>query len=87
MGPATQKPIACVLIATLATVAGVGEWPPVLDEDACSMCRTCSENQSLASAVHVTLAMPLMHDPSAVVLCDAPAATVRLFQARAPPLV
>jgi len=133
MCPATQKPIALVLIATLATVASVGEglhwlpgmahsiempdgslrcigclplqtealplhegfgvqrsqdeWPPVLDEDGCPICRACSGNQSLASAVHVILTMPLVHELPAGVLCQVNFETTHSFQARAPPLV
>jgi hypothetical protein len=64
-----------------------GQDIPVYDEDLCGICSAIGQSCTSADCVQFVLVMPLVHDLPAVVLCNAPAAAVRFFQARAPPLV
>jgi len=64
-----------------------GQDIPIYDEDLCAICSAVGQNCTSADCIQFVLVIPLVHDLPAVVLCDAPTATVRLFQARAPPLV
>jgi len=126
----SHKPIAWLLIASLAIVSGVneglhfipgfghaveegerflllglgspgGQRPtdnrmgversdgpsiPIYDEDQCAICSVVGQSSMASDSPQFFLVMPLVHDVPAVVSCIAPAATARLFQARAPPL-
>lgn len=65
----------------------VGQDIPIYDEDLCPICSVVGQSCTSGDCVQFVLVMPLVHDLPAIVLDDAPAATVRLFQVRAPPLV
>ena len=64
-----------------------GQDIPIYDEDQCAICSAVGQSCISADSAQFILVMPLVHDLPAVVLRDARAATARLFQARAPPLV
>jgi len=64
-----------------------GQNIPINDEDLCAICSMVGQSCTSADSVQFVLLVPVVHDLRPVVLCDAPAATPRLFQIRAPPLV
>ena len=59
---------------------------PICDEDLCSICSAVARDCTSADGVQFVFVMPFVHEVSAVAPCDAPTATARLFQSRAPPL-
>ena len=59
---------------------------PIYDENQCAICSAVGQRSIKADFFQFISVTPLVHDLPAVVLHDAPAATVFSFQARAPPL-
>jgi hypothetical protein len=64
-----------------------GQGIPIYDEDECAICSAVGQSCRSADCPEFVFVMPFVDVLPAVVLCDVPAATVRLFQVRAPPRV
>ena len=60
---------------------------PIYDEDLCAICSAIGMRFASVHSFQIVQVMPFVYDLPAAVSRDAFAATVRLFQARAPPLV
>lgn len=59
---------------------------PMWDEDDCPICSLLAQCFSPAGLAQFILVMPFAHDLPAAVICTVPSSTLRLCQARAPPL-